>query len=94
MAFKIPSDDWGFYGHKLINRMAVYTLPSDLIEFYKSNIQFITDHAVDPDKRRYAVNGEAIKHYIDLDAWTGADAKPLSRDLYHAIIYPFKLLLD
>ena len=87
MAFKIPSDDWGFYGHKLINRMAVYTLPSDLIEFYKSNIQFISDHAVDPDKRRYAVNGEAIKHYIDLDAWTGADAKPLSRDLYHAIIF-------
>ena len=87
MAFKTPSEDWGFYGHKLINRMAVYTLPGDLIEFYKSNIQFISDHAVDPDKRRYAVNGEAIKHYIDLDAWTGVESKPLSRDLYQAIIF-------
>lgn len=35
--------------------------------FYKPNIDFITEHAVDPDKRRYAVAGEGPKHYIDLD---------------------------
>ena len=34
---------------------------------YKPNIQFITDHAVDPDMRRYAVAAEAPKHYIDID---------------------------
>ena len=38
-----------------------------MIGFYKENIEFITDHAVDPDKRRYAVDGEAQCHYIDLD---------------------------
>ena len=58
---------WGFFGHKRINRIAVFTLPSDIFGFYKENIEFLTDHAVDPDKRRYAVEGEAECHYIDLD---------------------------
>ena len=35
--------------------------------FYKENIEYLTEHAVDPDKRRYAVEGEAPRHYIDLD---------------------------
>lgn len=34
---------------------------------YKSNIEFITEHAVDPDKRRYAVSEESPRHYIDID---------------------------
>lgn len=38
-----------------------------MVKFYKPNIDFITEHAVDPDKRRYAVAGEGPKHYIDLD---------------------------
>ena len=58
---------WGFYGHKRINRMAVFTLPPEMVSFYKKHIEFITDHAVDPDKRRYSVEGEAPRHYIDID---------------------------
>jgi hypothetical protein len=58
---------WGFFGHKKINRMAVFTLPVSMIGFYKYHIDYITDHAVDPDKRRYAVEGEAECHYIDID---------------------------
>lgn len=58
---------WGFFGHKLINRMAVFTLPEKLLQFYKNNIEYLTDHAADPDKRRYAVKEEAPRHYIDLD---------------------------
>ncbi len=58
---------WGFYGHKRINRMAVFTLPPEMLGFFKENIEFITDHAVDPDMRRYAVEGEAQRHYIDID---------------------------
>ena len=38
-----------------------------MVKFYKPNIDFITEHAVDPDKRRYAVAGEGSRHYIDLD---------------------------
>lgn len=61
--------DWGFFGHRKINRMAVFTLPPDMMVFYKKNIEYITDHAVDPDKRRYATKHEAVRHYIDLDVW-------------------------
>jgi hypothetical protein len=62
-----PTTPWGFYAHSLINRMAVFSLPPELIGLYKSEIQFITEKAVNPDRRRYAVEGEAEKHYIDLD---------------------------
>ncbi|MFA6259917.1 MAG: zinc dependent phospholipase C family protein [Bacteroidia bacterium] len=58
---------WGFFGHKLINRMAVFTLPGPLMGFYKQHISVITEHAVDPDKRRYSDTAEACRHYIDLD---------------------------
>ena len=47
--------------------MAVFTLPEDLMGFYKANIDFVEEHAVDPDKRRYAVKEEAARHYIDID---------------------------
>jgi hypothetical protein len=60
---------WGFFAHKEINRVAVFTLPPELFGFYKRNIEFITEHAVDPDKRRYAVKGEAPRHFIDLDRY-------------------------
>jgi hypothetical protein len=58
---------WGFYAHSLINRLAVFSLPEEMIGFYKPHIQYITENAVNPDRRRYAVEGEAEKHYIDLD---------------------------
>lgn len=67
---------WGFYGHKRINRMAVFTLPGELFTFYKKNIEFITEHAVDPDKRRYAAKGEAQRHYIDIDYYAHAGQDP------------------
>lgn len=67
---------WGFFGHKQINRMAVFTLPPDMIGFYKHHIDFITEHAVDPDKRRYAVDGEAARHYIDIDHYAKKGENP------------------
>jgi hypothetical protein len=58
---------WGFFAHQKINRLAVFTLPPEMIGFYKQHIQYITEAAVNPDKRRYAVPEEAARHYIDLD---------------------------
>ncbi len=58
---------WGFYAHKKINYYAVFLLPPEMVVLYKKNIDFITDHAVDPDKRRYAVPEEGSRHYIDID---------------------------
>ena len=60
-------DDWGFYAHKKINYLAIFTLPEPLFGFYKENSYFLKEHAVDPDKRRYSVIGEAQKHFIDID---------------------------
>lgn len=62
-----PGFSWGFYAHRAINRLAIFTLPPELFGFYKEHIDFITDHAVDPDKRRYSDPEEACRHYIDLD---------------------------
>ncbi len=45
----------------------MFLLPPEMMVLYKPNIQFITDHAVDPDKRRYAVAAEAPRHYIDIN---------------------------
>ena len=42
-----------------------------MMAFYKPNIDFITEHAVDPDKRRYAVAEEGPRHYIDIDRYNG-----------------------
>ena len=61
--------EWGFFGHRLINRVAVYTVPTEMIGWYKPYIDYIAEHAVDPDKRRYATKHEAVRHYIDLDHW-------------------------
>lgn len=63
----LNANAWGFWGHQRINRIAVFLLPPEMISFYKENIDFITEHAVDPDKRRYSVAEEAPRHYIDLD---------------------------
>jgi len=35
--------------------------------FYKANIEFITEHAVSADKRRYVDSTEASRHYLDAD---------------------------
>jgi len=60
---------WGFYAHKLINYYATFLLPPEMMAFYKPNVNFIKEHAVDPDKRRYALKGEAARHYMDLDRY-------------------------
>ena len=59
--------DWGFFAHRRINRLAVLTLPPKMMAFFKKNIDWVADHAVDPDMRRYATKHEAPRHYIDLD---------------------------
>jgi len=69
---------WGFEPHKLINKHAVLMLPSPLFDFYKKHIKYITEHAVDPDKKRYIDTNEAPKHYIDMELFIGIDSTPLN----------------
>ncbi len=58
---------WGFFAHRRINRIAVFTLPKGMARFYQTNIDFITEHAVDADKRRYVDSLEAPRHFLDAD---------------------------
>jgi hypothetical protein len=58
---------WGFFAHYRINRLAVFTLPKPMAGFYKANIEYITEHAVSPDKRRYVDSTEAPRHFFDAD---------------------------
>src|SRR5690606_14538793 len=94
---------WGFFAHKKINRLAVFTLPEGISGFYKKNIDYITEHAVDPDKRRYIVKGEAEKHYLDADhygaspfdsipeKWKDAEAKFSADTLLAYGIVPWQI---
>src|SRR5476651_1264254 len=58
---------WGFFAHYRINRLAVFTLPKAMSGFYKANIEFITEHAVSADKKRYVDSTEAPRHFLDAD---------------------------
>ena len=42
-------------------------MPPEMIVLYKPHIDFLEEHAVDPDKRRYAIAEEGSRHYIDID---------------------------
>lgn len=70
---------WGFFGHRLINRQAVFSLPPEMISFYKKNIATLEAMATLPDQRRYVVEGEAPRHYIDLDVYGDSAAWKLPR---------------
>jgi len=63
----ILCSSWGFFAHKRINQLAIFTLPEGMIGFYKNNHKYITEHAIDPDKRRYADTAEAPRHYLDVE---------------------------
>lgn len=78
-AFDQDQPEWGFWAHKRINRLAVFRLPVEMQYFYKSNIDYLTENAVNPDKRRYAVVGEAERHFIDLDVYGDSALSVLPR---------------
>jgi hypothetical protein len=76
---------WGFFGHKKINNYAIFLLPPEMISFYKSNMDFIVEHSIDPDKRRYAIAAEAPRHYLDLDHYGKYPYDSLPRNWYDAV---------
>ncbi|MDQ6762168.1 MAG: zinc dependent phospholipase C family protein [Bacteroidota bacterium] len=60
---------WGEWGHKHINRGAVFALPNGMIKFYYNHIDYITEASVVPDLRRGVLNdrAEPPRHYIDIE---------------------------
>jgi hypothetical protein len=82
---KPAGPNWGFFAHRRINRLAVFTLPPEMIVFFKRHIDWISDHAVDPDMRRYATTFEAPRHYIDLDLYGAPPFDSLPRTWGRAV---------
>ncbi|GAB3271534.1 hypothetical protein GCM10027347_42860 [Larkinella harenae] len=56
-----------------------------MMVFYKKHIDYLTENAVNPDKRRYAVVGEAPRHFIDLDAYGDTTQRVLPRSWQSAV---------
>jgi hypothetical protein len=93
---------WGFFAHKRINQLAIFTLPVEMINFYKAGSNYIISHAVDPDKRRYIDTLEAPRHYLDVEnyeevvdsipeKWQNALAKYGQRKLNASGIVPWQI---
>jgi hypothetical protein len=76
---------WGFFGHRLLNRLAVYTLPPGMIGFYKANIEYLTVNATRPDSRRTIVPDEAPKHFLDVDRYGDSAEYKLPRKYADAV---------
>jgi hypothetical protein len=76
---------WGFFGHRLLNRLAVYTLPPGMIGFYKANIDYLTVNATRPDSRRTVVPDEAPKHFLDVDRYGDSAEYKLPRKYADAV---------
>lgn len=80
------SPAWGFFAHRRINRLAVMTLPPEMMVFFKRHIDWLADHATDADMRRYAVLAEGPRHYIDLDEYGEPPFADLPRTFPEALL--------
>jgi hypothetical protein len=78
---------WGFFGHKRINRLAVFTLPQEMLPLFKKEIEYLTEHSVDPDRRRFVVATEGFRHYINLDKWSFLPQDKLDAQVLHTDIF-------
>jgi hypothetical protein len=85
LLFPTLSYSWGFFGHRYINYHAVFLLPPEMVSFYKTNIEYLRDHSVDPDKRRYAILEEGPRHYIDMDHYGSFPFINLPKKWNHAV---------
>ena len=59
---------WGFAVHRHINGAAVDALEEPLRGWLGPHRSWLSEHAVDADKRKRMVEREAPRHYVDLDA--------------------------
>jgi hypothetical protein len=68
--------DWGFSGHKIINKKAIYLLPEGLFQFYKKHADYIIENAVTADIRKHSDPDEGVRHYIDIDYYAAPPLNP------------------
>jgi hypothetical protein len=71
--------------HEKINYHAVFLLPPQMMVLFKPNIGFLSEHAVDPDKRRYMVAAEGSHHFLDIDHYGRYPFSELPQDFKSAL---------
>ncbi len=79
---------WGFWAHKEINRKAIDVLPKEMRTFFQGNADYLSEHAIDPDQRRYKDENEGFYHYIDIDRYGAYPFSALPHD-YQAAVEKF-----
>ena len=87
LVLPVLSNGWGFFAHKTIAQVAIYTLPSSMQAFYFRHMEQLVKLSIAPDERRETDDAEAPRHFIDMDhfgddpfndmpkAWDAATAK-------------------
>lgn len=76
---------WGFFAHQRINRLAVFSLPPEMMVLYKPHLEYLASHATDPDKRRYVLAAEGPRHFIDIDRYGAPPFSELPRSWQEAV---------
>src|SRR5690625_1026490 len=84
--YSFKYEDWGFYGHREIHYYAVMAMPAPVNFYFKEHVEYLSEHAVDPDQRRYAVPDEGARHFIDLDQKNALDRKSTRLNSSHVAI--------
>lgn len=79
-----PANAWGFFAHERINRLAVFSLPPEMMVFFKPHIEYIVQQSTAPDKRRYLLAAEGPRHYLDADHYGQAPFPALPRSWLEA----------
>lgn len=72
---------WGEWGHKHINRAAIFALPDSMRIFFYNHADFITEESVIPDIRKHTINdkAEGTRHYIDIEDYDKSSIDNLPR---------------
>jgi len=76
---------WGSWAHKEINRQAIESLSPPLKDFFLANEEFIAEHSIDPDQRRFIDKDEPFYHYLDIDRYGKYPFSELPHDHQEAV---------
>lgn len=80
---------WGFFSHRQVNYMAIQMLPSGMARFFKKHSDYLREAAVNPDRRRYAVKGEAECHFMDMDHYEKHELDSMSKMEWNTAVEVF-----
>ncbi|MFB9864139.1 hypothetical protein EFA69_07690 [Rufibacter immobilis] len=104
LSCSVSGFSWGFFGHKVIQQLAVYGLPKQMQVYYHRHMATLVETSVRPDERRSVDPQEAPRHYIDLEAfgphalhdmprdWSAAAAKYSADTLQKYGIVPWQVM--